>query len=925
MNAPSLHPPSVRTTCPYCGVGCGVLAQPDGRGGATVSGDPAHPANFGRICSKGSALGETLALGTRLLHPMLRQRDGTLARIDLSSALDRVASGFQRIVDRDGPDAVAFYLSGQLLTEDYYVANKLMKGFIGSANVDTNSRLCMASSVAGHRRAFGADTVPGSYEDLDHADLLVLVGSNAAWCHPVLFQRMVKNRRERGAKIVVIDPRRTATAEDADLFLGIAPGMDTVLFSGLLAHLADTHTLDYRYIDAHTADFENALARAREIAPDLAATASTTQLPQVDVARFFELFRTTANAVTCFSQGVNQSAQGTDKVNAIINCHLATGRIGRRGQGPFSLTGQPNAMGGREVGGLANQLAAHMTFAPADVDRVARFWNAPRVAPREGLKAVQMFEAVARGRIKALWVMATNPAVSLPRAAHVRDALRKLELFVVSENVLSNDTVNAGAHVLLPAAAWGEKDGTVTNSERRISRQRPFLPPPGEAKPDWWMVTEVARRMGFGAAFPYGSAADVFREHAALSAFENGGRRDFDIGGLAEISAAAFDALDPVQWPVRADAPKRTDKRPDERFFSTGGFYTADRKARFIAPEMPKSPASREFPFRLNTGRVRDQWHTMTRSGLSARLGAHLPEPFVEVHPDDAATVDLVDGGFAEVTSRYGSCVLKVVVSDRQRRGSLFAPIHWSDATASAARICDLVMPETDRYSGQPDAKATPAAIAPVRFAYRGFALTRQPIALPQGEPQAAWWARVAVANGHGLLLATNDGPETWRGIARQVFADGTELAEYADEQRGIYRVAAFAGGQLTGCLFVGPAESAPQWDAVKALFEAEAVGDDARRVLLSGRSADGLVSAGPIVCACFSVGLATIRDAIQSGAATNVEAIGQALRAGTNCGSCLPELKRIVADAGTPSTAKTSSQARQPGSQRSRESSAAS
>ena len=425
MNAPSPHPPTVRTTCPYCGVGCGVLASPDGHGGAAIAGDPDHPANLGRLCSKGSALGETLGLSERLLHPMLRQPDGSLARIDWPAALDRVADGFQRIVDRHGPDAVAFYLSGQLLTEDYYVANKLMKGFIGSANVDTNSRLCMASSVAGHRRAFGADTVPGTYEDLDAADLLVLVGSNAAWCHPVLFQRMVKNKRERGARIVVIDPRRTVTAEDADLFLGLAPGMDTVLFCGLMVHLADMYALDYPYIDAHTAAFENSLARAREIAPDLAATAKLTRLPPADVAQFFDLFRSTPNTVTCFSQGVNQSAQGTDKVNAIINCHLATGRIGRRGQGPFSLTGQPNAMGGREVGGLANQLAAHMAFVPEDIDRVGRFWQTPRVAPREGLKAVQMFDAVARGKIKALWVMATNPAVSLPRAGHVRDALEE--------------------------------------------------------------------------------------------------------------------------------------------------------------------------------------------------------------------------------------------------------------------------------------------------------------------------------------------------------------------------------------------------------------------------------------------------------------------------------------------------------------------
>jgi assimilatory nitrate reductase catalytic subunit len=892
MNAPWPEPSAVRTTCPYCGVGCGLLARPDGQGGAAITGDPDHPANFGRICSKGAALGETLGLSQRLLHPMLRQADGTLARADWPLALDRVADGFERILARHGPDAIAFYLSGQLLTEDYYVANKLMKGFIGSANVDTNSRLCMASSVAGHKRAFGADTVPGSYEDLDQADLLVLVGSNAAWCHPVLFQRMVENKRTRDAKIVVLDPRRTATAEEADLYLPIAPGMDTALFCGLLVHLADLCALDYRYIDAHTTNFENALAQARMIAPNLAETARITRLPRPDVVRFFDLFRATPNTVTCFSQGVNQSAQGTDKVNAIINCHLATGRIGRRGQGPFSLTGQPNAMGGREVGGLANQLAAHMAFTPADLDRVRRFWNATRLATREGAKAVQVFDAIARGRIKALWVMATNPAVSLPHASHVREALKKLDLFVVSENVLANDTVNAGAHILLPAAAWGEKDGTVTNSERRISRQRRFLPAPGEAKPDWWIVTQVAHRMGFAAQFAFGSAADIFREHAALSAFENGGRRDFDIGALATISDATFDALDPVQWPLRAG---ETPQGKDRRFFAQGGFYTPDRKGRFIAlePPAPRAPTNKEFPFRLNTGRVRDQWHTMTRSGLSARLGTHAPEPFVEVHPADAKAMDLADGGFAKVATRWGSCVLKVAVSDRQRRGSLFAPIHWSDATASAGRIGDLVMPETDRYSGQPDAKATPASIAPVHFAFRGFALTRRPIRAPSH----GWWARVAVAGASGLLLATNDGPEIWRGRALQML--GMELAEYVDQQRGVYRAASFVAGELTGCLFIDAAETAPQWDAVKALFAAETLADDARRVLLSGRSADGLVSAGPIVCACFSVGIAAIRAAIQGGAATSVQGIGEALRAGTNCGSCLPELKRLVADAG--------------------------
>jgi assimilatory nitrate reductase catalytic subunit len=890
MNAPSQHPPSVRTTCPYCGVGCGVLAKPDGRGSAVVVGDPEHPANFGRLCSKGSALGDTLGLQRRLLYPMRRQSDGLLVPMSWDRALDQVAEGFVQTIARHGPDSVAFYLSGQLLTEDYYVANKLMKGFLGSANVDTNSRLCMASSVAGYRRAFGADTVPGSYADLDLADLIILVGSNAAWCHPVLYQRMVANKRNRGAKIVVIDPRHTASAEDADLFLPVASGMDSALFCGLLVHLADRLALDYEYIDAHTSGLTEALARAREIAPDVAATAAATGLTEAQVTHVFDLFRTTPNVVTCFSQGVNQSAQGTDKVTSIINCHLATGRIGKPGMGPFSLTGQPNAMGGREVGGLANQLAAHMTFTPDDIARVGRFWRAPNMARREGFKAVQMFEAIERGEIKALWVMATNPTVSLPRAGAVREALGKLELFVVSDNVLSNDTINSGAQILLPAAAWGEKDGTVTNSERRISRQRPFLPLPSEAKPDWWIIGQVARRMGFGNAFAYTSAADIFREHAALSDFENGGTRDFDIGALAQLSDEEFNALDPVQWPARAGVG-----RAETRFFANGKFFTPDGKARLIAPEPPAPhvPVSADYPLRLNTGRVRDQWHTMTRSGLSPRLAKHAPEPFVEVHRDDSAAAGLTDGGFARVTSPHGTCVLKVKISEGQRRGSLFVPIHWSDETASSARVGELVASATDPYSGQPEAKATPAAIDPVEFRFRGFVLARGRVTLPS----RTWWSRVTVANGEGLLLASNLGPAEWREHVHAMLG-GAEIAEYCDEPRGIYRVAAFVEGRLAGCLFIGPAGATLQWDTVKALFGAEALGEAQRRAVLSGKSTEGLADPGPVICACFGVGLNVIRAAIASGEAASVEDIGAALRAGTNCGSCLPELKRIVGEA---------------------------
>ena len=879
---------ATRTTCPYCGVGCGILATPNDSGGAAISGDLEHPANFGRLCSKGSALGETLGVEDRLLYPMIRCSKGTMERVAWSDALDHVAHRFRHIIARDGPDAVAFYLSGQLLTEDYYVANKLMKGFIGSANVDTNSRLCMSSSVAGHRRAFGADTVPGCYEDLDEADLLVLVGSNAAWCHPVLFQRMLANKLERGARIVVIDPRRTDTAGEADLFLGLKPGSDTVLFSGLLVQLADTGALDRDYIEGHTAGFEDALARVRSIAGSIAATALATGLCEQDVADFFQMFANTPRVVTLYSQGVNQSAQGTDKVNAIINCHLATGRIGKSGASPFSLTGQPNAMGGREVGGLANQLAAHMGFTPPDIDRVRRFWKAPHIATHEGLKAVQMFEAIGRGEIKALWVIGTNPAVSLPDADAARAALKKLELFVISENVRSNDTVRSGAHVLLPAQAWGEKSGTVTNSERRISRQRAFLKSPGEVKPDWWIVSEVAKRLGFGAAFDFSSAADVFREHAGLSAFENCGDRDFDIGALRSLSDQAFAELAPVLWPNRLG-----DIQPQQRFFADGGFFTNDHKARFVAPEIPalRTETTAGRPLRLNTGRIRDQWHSMTRSGISPRLGQHLPEPFVEIHPGDAIRFGVTDGGFARVVTDYGQCILRVAVSERQQRGMLFAPIHWSEETASAARVGALVAPFTDPFSGQPENKATPASIVPYEYVFRGFALSRVRLELP---PQV-WWARVAVTGGYGYLFADNADLARWQPWLRSVA--GNDLAEYKDFGGGVYRAASFAEDRIETCLFIGPARDAGDWGVVKNLFAADTLSDDQRRMLLSGKSIDGLASAGPIVCACFGVGRTTICDAIAAGARSAAE-IGVQLKAGTNCGSCIPELKRLIAQA---------------------------
>ena len=534
-----------------------------------------------------------------------------MERVAWSDALDHVAHRFQHIIARDGPDAVAFYLSGQLLTEDYYVANKLMKGFIGSANVDTNSRLCMASSVAGHRRAFGADTVPGCYEDLDEADLLVLVGSNAAWCHPVLYQRMLANKQKRGARIVVIDPRRTDTVGDDDLFLGLKPGTDTALFSGLLVHLADNGALDRDYIErAHHRLRRRDGARAQRSPAASARPRWRPALSEQDVAAFFQMFANTPRVVTLYSQGVNQSAQGTDKVNAIINCHLATGRIGKPGASPFSLTGQPNAMGGREVGGLANQLAAHMGFTPPDIDRVRRFWKAPRIATHEGLKAVPDVRGDrARRDQGAVGDGHQSGGVAAerrrrPRRAEEARTVRRFRECALQRHRRRGRACAAAGAGLGREIRHGDQFGTAHLAAARV----PFRAR-ARRKPDWWIIGEVAKRLGFGAAFGFNSAADIFREHAALSAFENDGARDFDIGALQSLSDSDFDAhgAGAVADPARSSEPQA-------RFFAEGGFFANDLKARFIAPEIPA---------------LRDRDH-----GGAAAAAQHRPHPRPVAHHD---------------------------------------------------------------------------------------------------------------------------------------------------------------------------------------------------------------------------------------------------------------------------------------------------
>lgn len=557
--------------------------------------------------------------------------------------------------------------------------------------------------------------------------------------------------------------------------------------------------------------------------------------------------------------------------------------------GPFSLTGQPNAMGGREVGGLANQLAAHMDFEPEAIDRVRRFWNAPAMAKAPGLKAMDLFEAVEAGRIKALWVMATNPAVSLPRADAMRDALRKLDLFVMSEAVASNDTLAARPHVLLPAATWGEKDGTVTNSERRISRQRAFLVSPGEARPDWWMVCEVAKRLGFGRAFAFRYPYEIFREHAALSAFENDGARDFDLTGLSTISPRDYNELVPVQWPLFGLRGNGV-----ERLLTDGRFFTPDARARFVSIDAPALAVTPEgpYPFLLNTGRVRDHWHTMTRTGKSPRLSAHLDEPFVEINPEDAAATGLSEGGFACVSSPYGSAVLRVRCRDGQRKGELFAPIHWNAETASHARIGALVHAPRDPHSGQPDSKATPVSITPVSFAARGFLLSRERIALPD----EFWWARAAVHGGTLTRLATNVSTDDWEALTHRLLGADGAVIELHDATQQTYRAACVRDERLMSCLYLtAGAGPLPGLDWLKAQLGETRLDKRARKALLAGRAPDGTADTGPVICACFGVGLAAIQDLIRSGAAVTIEAVGQHLKAGTNCGSCQPEIKKLI------------------------------
>ncbi|WP_313808695.1 molybdopterin-dependent oxidoreductase [Sphingobium sp.] len=863
---------AIRTTCAYCGVGCGIIAVPGEGRNVVIKGDHEHPANAGRLCSKGTHLGETVGLEGRLLHPEIGGR-----KVGWDRAIRHVARRFEDIIARHGPDSVAFYVSGQLLTEDYYVANKLMKGFIGSGNIDTNSRLCMSSAVAGHVRAFGEDVVPATYEDLDEADLIVLVGSNTAWCHPIVYQRIMAAKAARGTKIVVIDPRRTETCEDADLHLQLRPGSDVALMNGLLQHCRAAGILDHAYLSAHVSTPEEFWEELEGCT--LQATAQACDLPVADLKAFYDLFATYSRTVTLFSQGINQSIRGTDQVNAIINVHLATGRIGKPGAAPFSITGQPNAMGGREVGGLASTLAAHMDFSPGNLETVQRFWSSPAIASKPGLKAVDLFRSIREGRVKALWIMATNPAVSLPDAGLVREALAACPFVVLSDCIADTDT-SRYAHVKLPAAAWGEKDGTVTNSERRISRQRAIFPPAGEARPDWWIVARVAQEMGWRNAFVYDCAADVYREHARLSAYRNDGTRLFDLRRQAAISNLDYDAMEPSLW---GGVP-----------FVDGRFSNPDGKARLIpVKQIASQKALPLYPLTLNTGRYRDQWHTMTRTGLSPKLSQHRREPQAELHPADARALGIADGDLVRVATAQGESIFRAVLSDGMRKGELFTPIHWTDRQSTGGRTGLLTRALVDPHSGQPGFKNTPANVEKLTVEWNGFLISD---VAPRDIP-AAYATRVRVSQGWLVELSGDGDPAR---LAKGLMPEGDRI-ESADAARGTLRMAVIKERRLRAALYITRDGRLPSRDwLVSQLtrFEASPV------ELLAGRPAMPAPDRGPVVCVCYDVGMNTILDAIAAQSLVTVEAVGAALNAGTNCGSCRPAIARLLTDGSAPQRA---------------------
>lgn len=916
-----MNPITTRSTCPYCGVGCGVLIDSVGSQITGVRGDPQHPANFGRLCTKGQTLHLTaspaIAQQTRLLQPMQRaQRGAPASPLAWDAALDLAAGRFASVVEQHGPDAVGFYISGQLLTEDYYAFNKLAKGLIGTNNIDTNSRLCMSSAVAGYKLTLGADAPPVCYDDVNHAQCLFIVGSNAAFAHPVLFRRIEEARKNNPAmKVIVADPRRTDTASLADLYLPLLPGSDVMLFHGLLHIMLWEGWIDSDYIAAHTSGFDALKALVREHTPE--RVAQVCGLRREDLFTAAKWFATSPATLSLYCQGLNQSSSGTAKNATLINLHLATGQIGQPGAGPFSLTGQPNAMGGREVGGLANLLSAHRDLAnPAHRAEVAALWGVPSVPDKPGLSAVELFDAAADGQVKALWIACTNPAQSMPDQATVRRALARAEFLVVQEAYATAATCEF-ADLLLPATTWGEKDGTVTNSERRISRVRAAVPAPGQARHDWRIVVDVAQRLearwrpGQPTLFPYPDAESLWLEHR-----ESTRGRDLDITGL---SYAMLQQQGPQQWPLKAG-----ESQGRQRLYEDGVFATPDGKARFAAlPFVPLAePRESRYPFSLTTGRLRDQWHGMTRTGTLGRLFGHVPEPSVQLHPQDMEHRGLKDGDLVHVTSKRGSILVPAVASDEIGLSQAFIAMHWgaeylgglSSTGEPLAGVNALTTSACCPTSKQPELKHAAVKVLKAELPWTLLALGWLPDtqALKAREGLRALMARFPFAScvpfgreRTGVLFrAAAHGapePELIERIEALLGLQTADALRYVDKRLGQRRTVRLVREgdttRLEAFVLAGDTR-AEVW--IKPLLQdglpAAAYG---RLLLMPGAKAPlAVVAKGRQVCTCFNVD----EDAIQARLARcegsddqRLAALQASLQCGTHCGSCVPELRRLV------------------------------
>ncbi|MDX2219732.1 MAG: molybdopterin-dependent oxidoreductase [Burkholderiales bacterium] len=907
-----------RSACCYCGVGCGVIIESDGNQVTGVRGDPDHPANFGKLCSKGSTLALTMqpgAMSGRARHPELRtQRDQPRQRATWDATLDHLSRIFAETIEKHGPDSVGFYISGQLLTEDYYVFNKLAKGLIGTNNVDTNSRLCMSSAVTGYQATLGVDAPPCSYEDIDHVGCLFIAGSNTAYAHPILFRRIEAAREKNPElKMIVVDPRRTETARAADLHLPILPGTDVALFHAMLHVMLWEEWIDRDYISAHTEGFDALRTLVREYSPQAAAEICGVKADDIITAARW--FATSGPALSLYCQGLNQSTSGTAKNASLINLHLATGQIGKPGAGPFSLTGQPNAMGGREVGGLATTLAAHRDIAnPEHRAEVTRLWGVDRLSAERGKTAVEMFDAVKSGEIKLLWIACTNPAQSMPDLANIRKAMEAAECVVLQETYANTETA-AFADVLLPASSWGEKSGTVTNSERRISRVRAVLPAPGEAKHDWQIVCEFARRLerrlrpGRESLFPFATVEEVWNEHRALTA-----GRDLDITGL---SYALLETKGPQQWPFTANT-----KEGAARLYADGRFPTPTGKARFhAAPYKPVAEkVDARHPLRLTTGRLRDHWHGLSRTGTAVQLFGHVPEPALALNPGDVARRGLADGDLVRVESKRGALHVRVEADESVRSGQAYLPMHWGKrwlGGRDSAGVNGLTTPAFDPISRQPELKHAAVKVTVADLSWRMVAFA----ALPEGEVMALhdalqplqtnidWFSAVPIGRGDsaGLLVraAHAGAPEpAWLERLDCLFElTGADVSRYDDARRGSARRMRIVGEHLVAARLSGGIEAVASAEWLREWMLAGRSVAAIRRQLLMATAAPpaDYKPAGRVLCNCFGVtadAACAALAAAEGSAAERLAAVQAGLRCGTNCGSCLPELRGLAKDA---------------------------